>query len=286
VPIKDALKKIQEALEPRRFNPSDGSWLFKLALSDQAAIVVLPRLLRRFGSAAPGLDLSIEPKFNDRVQDQLDAGEIDLAVGLMPNLAKRFAQTVLFEDRYICMMRRDHPLAAKRLTPSRFIAAPHLAIRPSPDGLSRIDQLLGGLGVRRNVVLTANQYLAVPDILRVTDLIACLFGSVARSFPSADFHFCPLPFGGEPFRVAAAWSRARAQNTANMWLRERLVEACADLRVPGEPAEIRSRPVAEMAVVPPSISTGRRWAGARGMAPARTKRSPRKPSSVPRKSRD
>jgi DNA-binding transcriptional LysR family regulator len=266
VPIAEALKKIQEALEPRRFNPSDGSWLFKLALSDQAAIVVLPRLLRRFGTAAPGIDLSVEPKSNDRIQGQLDAGEIDVAVGLMPNLAKRFAQAVLFEDPYVCMMRRDHPLAARPLTRTRFIAAAHLAIRPSPEGSSRIDQLLGALGIRRNVVLTANQYLAVPEILRETDLIACLFSSVARHFSTADFHLCPLPFAADPIRVAAAWSRARTQNGANAWLRQRLHEACADLRRPAELAAPRPLPAAALEQARPFVPMRARWTGSGGTA--------------------
>jgi hypothetical protein len=38
-------------------------------------------------------------------------------------------------------------------------------------------------------------------------------------------------------KIALAWSRARTHHAANIWLRQKLVEACADLR------QLGARPV-------------------------------------------
>ena len=241
VPIGDALKTIQHALAPRRFSPADAHWAFKLAFSDQASIVVLPRLLRRLAEVAPHVTLRIEPKWNATVQAQLDAAEIDLAVGIIPNLPRRFAGSTLFEDRYVCMMRKDHPLAGRPITQAQFSAAEHVAVRPSLDRASQIDQTLNRLGGARKVVLNVNQFLSVPSVLMETNLIACLLRSVSHHFDQSRFYFCPLPFSYDPMSVVVTWTRARTEDAANSWMRKQLADACQDLRQQGRPAPRHAR---------------------------------------------
>jgi DNA-binding transcriptional LysR family regulator len=229
-PITEALRQIETALEPARFAPADANWVFKLALSDHASVVILPRLLTLLDRAAPDIRLRIQPKRNPTIQDKLDAADVDLAVGIIPNLPRRFAQSTLFEDRYVCMMRRQHPSAGKPITREAFAAAQHLAVRPSLDIISPIDQRLKQHGVSRKVVLNVTQYLAVPNVLRQFDLVACLFETVAKQFDGREFYFSPMPFALEPMNVVLAWSRARTHHAANTWMRQKLVEACRELR--------------------------------------------------------
>ena len=229
-PITRALKQIQEALEPAQFAPADGGSEFKLTLSDHATVVVLPRLLPLLQRVAPQVRLRVLPKRNSTIEDQLDAGEVDFAVGIIPRLPRRFERQDLYEDQYVCMMHRSHPLAGRPITRAEFVAAEHLALRPL-DSASVIDQCLKRHKASRKVVLNVTQYLAVPNTIRNRNLVACMLGTVAEHFADDEFYLSPLPFDLEPMKIALVWSRARTHHAANAWMRQKLVEACADLRL-------------------------------------------------------
>ena len=75
------------------------------------------------------------------------------------------------------------------------------------------------------------QYLAVPNTIRKRNLVACMLRTVAEHFAGDEFYLSPMPFDFEPMKISLAWSRARTHHAANAWLRQKLVEACADLRL-------------------------------------------------------
>jgi DNA-binding transcriptional LysR family regulator len=228
-PITRALRQIQEALEPTQFAPSEAGSEFKLSLSDHATVVVLPRLLPLLQKVAPQVRLRILPKRNSTIQDQLDSGEADFAIGIIPRLPRRFERQDLYEDEYVCMMHRGHPLAGRRMTRAEFMAAEHLALRPL-DSASVIDQCLKRHKADRKVVLNVTQYLAVPNTIRKRNLVACMLRTVAEHFAGGEFQLSPLPFDIEPMKIVLVWSRARTHHPANAWMRQKMVEACADLR--------------------------------------------------------
>jgi DNA-binding transcriptional LysR family regulator len=228
-PIADALAKIQQALEPREFSGATTDWSFSLAVSNQASIVIVPELLKTISRIAPRVRLRIEPKWNATILNQLDSALIDIAVGIVPNLPNRFDSVTLFEDRYVCVMRRDHPLARQPLSEEDFLAAGHLVVRPMGDPRHQQRDTLSRIGAVRKSVLSVSQFLAVPAILKGTDLIACLLESVARQYAHERLHICPVPFPSKPSKIVAAWSGARSSDAAIIWLRNQLQLASRQL---------------------------------------------------------
>src|SRR5712671_1032230 len=48
----------------------------------------------------------------------LESGDADLAIGFMPQLMAGFYQQTLFEQRFVCLARKDHPRVRSKLTPA------------------------------------------------------------------------------------------------------------------------------------------------------------------------
>jgi DNA-binding transcriptional LysR family regulator len=224
-PVCDGLAKLREALDRPVFSSVQPQWTFRLALSDHAVMVILPRLLSNLRDQAPAVRLEIESKFNSRIESQLDAASIDLALGIIPHLPSRFGKSVLFEDHYVCLMREDHPLACEALSREAFTSARHVAVRPSLDRAQNIDERLRDLGCPRQVVLNINQFLALPAILRETDLIAYLLRSIADVLVAPGLRIVQVPCAARTTPVVLAWSKVRDGDTANQWMRRQVVAA-------------------------------------------------------------
>ena len=228
VPIRQALQLVEGALEPSLFDPARSTWTYRLAISDHASIVMLPQLVRHLTRTAPGVRLVLRPKVNAEVGAQLDANEIDFAIGVIPPLQRRFSRTALFRDSYSCLMRRRHPLARGQPRLADFAAAEYLAVRPSHEGASEIDRLLASHGVRRRIAMTVDQYLAVAPILINSDLIAFILRGVVRHLDLRQLHAAaaPLRLG---VQAVAVWNRALTRQAAHAWLRQQLAEVCRGL---------------------------------------------------------
>src|SRR6185503_13476641 len=131
-PLSRALGEIQRTLEfTQEFDARASAATLTLGLSEHPSYVLLPRLVSALRAEAPGITLRLrEFKPRDSAIAMLDAGEVDVAVGVPPTESARILTRPLFEERFVCILRKDHPAAAKRLTLKRFLALSHLLVSP------------------------------------------------------------------------------------------------------------------------------------------------------------
>jgi len=98
-PLGDALAQLNGLLAESAFDAANARRCFRLALSDYGARSVLPALMRRLRSEAPGIDLAVMQASRETMLAQLADGETDLAIGVFPQLPRDIEVATLFEDR-------------------------------------------------------------------------------------------------------------------------------------------------------------------------------------------
>lgn len=230
VPVGHALRQLQEALEPRQFDPGTARRSFRLALSPHTELVLLPHLIRRLQDEAPGIDLHVFPKSNALVAAQLDANEIDFAIGAIPDAPKRFMRLDLMQDRYHCIMRPDHPLAHEELTVERYLEARHVLVHPVGAFSDLVDAALQKRGLARKKTLTTNQYAAAFEIVAHTDLTTTLLGGIYQVLKN-NYRYgmvaktAPVP----PLTISLFWHEGLTNHPAYDWMRDKIAETCREI---------------------------------------------------------
>jgi DNA-binding transcriptional LysR family regulator len=229
-PLRQALGQIEAVLDPSDFDPARDPRLFKLAMSDHATITILPQLMKRLEMIAPNVALQVRPKLDWCVAELLDGHEIDFALGVIPDAPVRFSHITLFEDVYMCAMRRGHPLARGKVTLASFAAARNLAVRSADRTANLIDHLLESRGLQRRMALTVDQFCVVPAIIANTDLVATVLRRKAQSLglferPDLILKQLPLP----PVEAVLLWHPTMTHHKAHRWMREVLVDSCRAL---------------------------------------------------------
>jgi len=90
-PLSRALAEIQRTLEfTQVFDPQSSAMSFNIGLSEHPTFVLLPRLIERLRETAPAVTLRVRSfTARDDAVSMLDAGEVDLAVGVPPTITGR-----------------------------------------------------------------------------------------------------------------------------------------------------------------------------------------------------
>jgi DNA-binding transcriptional LysR family regulator len=226
-PVRRALQQISSALEPPCFTPADSERSFHIALNDLGATMIMPHLAARLGSDAPKVDITVEHADGEQALHLLEAGKIDLALGLIDDPGSRFCSEKLYDIPCSCAMRRDHPLLAGALSVKRFVATPQLAIAQD-GGMGRIiDRSLDEHRLRRRIAMTMPHFLAGLFVLGHTDLIAVLPDKLIKRFgPAAGIVGVPIPFATVQIASTLVWNRQTDASPPHDWLRRVLVQIC------------------------------------------------------------
>lgn len=214
---------VREALGAgESFAPAKLKRLFTFCMSDVGEMVFLPRLLDRIRREAPGVNIrsvSLPPR---RLEERLEEGSVDLAIGYFPDLSAAGIETQpLFDRDFLCLVSRNHP----RVSPSRwsteaFLAEPHLVVSPEGRVEELFERSLRESRLSRRVLLSVPHTFAMPAVVSSSDLIATVsrsVGSALEKYPN--LRTLPLPIPGPRIRIALHWSARFTQDAANMWLR-------------------------------------------------------------------
>lgn len=135
-PVRRALVELELALEPEEFNPEQAERRFTIAVNNYAAVVLAARIAAKCAASAPNIRLSLRPSGTLDLENLLDRGELDVAITTIDAAADRFVSRTLIEDRYVAVVRRDHPVTRRTLDVETFAALPHLMISSSGEDLA------------------------------------------------------------------------------------------------------------------------------------------------------
>lgn len=230
-PIAEALGQIRSVLvDDTAFDPTRATQVFKLGLPDYPAFVLLPAITLALREQAPGATLSVHPfTGRDEAVDLLDAGAIDLAIGVPPLQAdQRILSRPLLQDTFVTITAKSHPAARRSMDMKTFLSLSHVLASPEGDGFGLVDQALAREGKKRKLALTLPQMFVVPSVVARTDMTATLMRRVVLASPSADsLATFPPPVQLPEITFHAIWHRRTDANPAQSWFRG-LVAACAE----------------------------------------------------------
>lgn len=230
-PVAYALGALHTALNQRLvFDPAASTRRFTIAMTDIGEIYFTPPLMDWLSRAAPGVTISTVRNTAVNLHDEMEAGRVDLAIGLLPRLKTGIFQRRLFLQRYVCIFAGEHPLARKRsLSLKDFCGADHVLVKAEGTGHGRADDAMAAQGITRRVRLTVPHFVAVGHILRSTRMIATVperlaqriaepFGLVWRAHPVA------LP----EIAINMVWHAKFQRDAGNQWLRAALFDKFVD----------------------------------------------------------
>ena len=217
-----ALATLQEGLNYRaRFEPTDSRREFRIAMTDLGEMYLLPRLMSYLAEHAPDVSISTVTDPGTTLKEAMESGSVDLAIGLLPQLEAGFYQRRLFEQNYVCLMRKGHPLSRGSLTLKRFSSARHMVIEAQGTGHSRVEAQLRSSGIDRTVRLHLPQFMSAPYIVSETDLIATVTEKLAlQTSAHLDLVVRPHPVLIQPAQINVFWHKRYHQDAGNIWLRD------------------------------------------------------------------
>ncbi len=202
---------------------------FTLATWDGVTVELLPALLRRAATEAPGVAFDVRPVPPEGCTGGLEDGRFDLGVEVRPRATPGLKQRALSDDSFACLVRSDHPGVGSHLDLPTFLALPHALVSPQGEGTSVVDRRLAELGHRRRVVLRIRYFLAAPLVVARTDLVLTLPRRLAAYLASlAPVRLLEPPVELPTFRTFMVWHERSDADPAHQWLRDALAAAAAE----------------------------------------------------------
>lgn len=225
-----ALNTLKDGLNYEwKFNPALSDRCFSINMTDLGEMYLLPRLIAYLTKYAPNISINTVRDNRYSLQEDLEVGTIDLAVGLLPQLEAGFYQRHLFNQKYVCLLRKGHLFEHLELTLERFSEAKHMIIEVSDTGHGRVEKLLTKSGINRIMQLKIPHFISAPYIVAETDVIATVPEKLAlQTANKLGLVIKPHPVDIPAAQINMVWHRRFHQDLGNIWLRNLIFELFAE----------------------------------------------------------
>jgi DNA-binding transcriptional LysR family regulator len=186
-----------------------------------------PDLIARVGKEAPGVRLRFLQK-TDRDSAPLREGTVDLETGVVgATIGPEVRAQALFRDRFVGVVRLDHPLSKAKITPSRYASGRHILV--SRRGLEQgpVDEGLAAIGLKREIATIVGGFSAGLALARASDLIATVPERHTGNLRTG-MHSFPLPISIPEVTVSLLWHPRLEADSAHRWLRGCVRDICGE----------------------------------------------------------
>ncbi|QLG94245.1 LysR family transcriptional regulator [Pseudomonas yamanorum] len=223
-PLNKLIADLDALITPTRFDPVECRQRFRIASSDYVAEYMLPALMEHLASVAPHVAVDyLAWKPND--YKQLANGEIDLVTTMLDVEPAEVHGRTLGNDRPVCMMANNHPLAGMPLTAQAYAAADHIRITGGGDKDGFVERKLKVLGLQRNILLNVPFFSAAmevasrrPALLTIPEHIAV---NLSRFYPMT---WQPLDFINHRHHYWTIWHERTHNAAEHKWFRDTVHE--------------------------------------------------------------
>jgi DNA-binding transcriptional LysR family regulator len=229
-PMREAIQCMeQRILSKGKFDPSTDEREFRIALSDTAEAMYMPRALNVLTRVAPRVRLRSVSMPQPQLLRALSEGQVDLALGYFPDLkSSEFVRRKIGEHSFVCICSSANREVLRDFSLEKYCAARHVVVEAPTRTQGLLEVYLQKRRIHRDVALTTPHFMSLPEILSATDLVATVPDAIADAF--ADLRRLArleLPFRSPVFESHLHWSKSVSADPANRWLRGVLVQAFA-----------------------------------------------------------
>jgi DNA-binding transcriptional LysR family regulator len=222
-PHLDALIREAEGASeaPARFDPATSDREFRLACADYHGAVVVPALVARLRELAPRATLRVH-SLDELISEHGLERDVDVHVGIPPELPSECRSSLLFKDRFVCVSRPGR--SQRRLSLEAFLEASHVRVsvlgRTDP-----VDLLLEARGLRRSVAVVVPYFSIVPFVVRDTGLLAAMSWRLATAYASrVPLGLSELPVELPAYGVRMIWHQRTDKDPGARFFRRVLKE--------------------------------------------------------------
>jgi DNA-binding transcriptional LysR family regulator len=212
------------------FDPAKAERLFTIAPNSYVEFVLVPALVARLGELAPGIRLRLTPYGTDLAETGVISGATALALGRFVDPPDNLVVQHLMDESLACVVRADHPSVKKRMSKQQYEQLRHVNVLPPGRLRAGLFQALERQGVRRDVAVSVTHFLAVPELVAVTDYVATLPGLICRRLAHDErLKVLPAPVDLGTFPVEMAWHVRYRNDPAHQWLRALVAKVTQDV---------------------------------------------------------
>jgi DNA-binding transcriptional LysR family regulator len=236
--IAAALASIDDVVRGQQdFDPHQATRLFTIAPNSYVEFVLMPEIVRRLRDQAPGIRVRLTPFGNDVIETGAMSGATDMVLGRIVDPPDNLVVQHLMNDGLACVVRIGHPEIRDSLSRQQYEGLKHVNVLPPGRMRIGLFQALGQQGLTRDVAVSVTHFLAVPEMIAVTDYCATLPSHICeRLAQDPRLRVLPAPVDLGRFPVEMAWHVRYRHDPAHRWLRSLIVEAAKDIARPGPAA--------------------------------------------------
>lgn len=233
--IAQALAKLDDAvLGQQDFDPATADRLMTIAPNGYAEFVLAPAVVAKLADVAPGIQLRLTPYGNDLLETGVISGMTAVVLGRIIDPPNNLVVQHLMDDGFACVVRAKHPSIGERVSRKQYEQMRHINVLPPGRLRAGLFEALDRVGLRREVAVSVTNFLAVPEIVAVTDFCATLPLLIChRLADDVRLRVVPAPVDLGTFPVEMAWHVRYRHDPAHRWLRSLISDTANTLSTTG-----------------------------------------------------
>jgi len=219
--IDPLLLALQQVLQEQpHFDPATAERVFRIGVSDALEVALMPALMNRLAATAPGVRLISHQTDGRSAPGMLDAGEIELAVGVFTECPAWQRRRALFDWTFVCVFNPELvPVRGKTISMKQYVRYPHLLTSFSGGLHGFIDEQLEKLGEQRKVVFSSRNFATSPLLVRQMPALTTVPTFIAGAWRDAlGLSVSQLPFEVPKYQVSLMWTAANDSDAGLSWL--------------------------------------------------------------------
>ncbi len=222
------LPRLERLWRGEPFVPSHSTERLRLCMTDFACSLLLPRLMRILGKAAPAIRIEVIPWQEHRFESAA-AGSLDLVFSPIAAPASLHVER-LFEESFVCLVAEDHPFRRKQFGLKNYLEHSHIAIETQAGQQTFVDRPLAEAGYRRRITLQVPFFSSGVLALPGTQLVLTAPRRLARDLAGkSGVRTIQAPSEIHGFPYSMMWHPRLDNEPLHLWFRQIVQQVCAEL---------------------------------------------------------
>jgi len=223
--IHEILQKAESTiLFQQTFKAETSDRVFRIGVSAQQEVDLLPRLMAHIHRIAPGIKILATQALRRNVHNMLNNREIDLAMGCFDATESWHRTQFMHDESMACCYNADLTGYHAPLSLPCYLAAQHALVTFSDNMMGCVEEAFRLAETSLNVSFSTGNFLSLLHLAQHSPVVVTLPSRIAQQYAALfqlSISAVPLELG--LFRNQMIWTDLVDRDAANIWLREQIM---------------------------------------------------------------